>query len=200
MALPLGDLTDINAVSVQQAVRGEVDALSALANRYRAGDTVVAYARRGLNPDGAGQRVDVSITRFSPHREPETTLLAIAQVDGETPDQLLVRVTDAVAAQLEDSWKRENLLVGGEHGVAAVTVPIAGLADWLDVRKKLSAVAVVREVETVLMSLDEVRVNLHFVGDQTQLQTALGQSDLAMVREENEWVLYPSGVVRGGKP
>jgi len=198
LALPLGDLTDIRLVNVQQAVRGEVEALGQLANRYRAGDTVVAYARSGLNPDGAGQRVDISITRFSPHQEPQTNLLALDQVEGEGLDTLLVRAADAVAADLEDSWKRENLLVGGETGVAAVTVPITGLNDWLGVQKRLKTVAVVRDIETVLLSLDEVRVNLHYVGAATQLQTALGQSDLALVREDNEWVLYPSATAPSG--
>ncbi len=197
LALPLGDLSDISAVNVQQAVRGEVDALGKLATRYHAGDTVVAYARLGLNPDGQGQRVDVSVTRFSPQHEPDTRLLALDQADGEDAQGLLRRGADAVAAGLEDQWKRDNLLVGGEAGVAAVTVPITSLADWLGVQKRLMAVAVVRDIETVLMSLDEVRVNLHYVGAAQQLQTALGQSDLSLVREDNEWVLYPAGVAPG---
>jgi hypothetical protein len=197
VALPLGDLTDIGALSVQQAVRGEVAALGKLANRYKAGDTVVAYARVGLNPDGAGRRADVSITRFSPQHEPETNLLAISQEEGEIVGDMLIRAADSVADQLEDQWKRENLLVGGEAGVTAITVPITGLGDWLDVQKRLKKVAVVRQVETVLMSLDEVRVNLHYVGAAAQLQTALRQTDMTLVREDNEWVLYPTGGVPG---
>jgi hypothetical protein len=200
LALPLGDLGDINALSVQQAVRGEVAALGKLAERYKAGDTVVAYARVGLNPGGAGQRIDVSMTRFSPHRDPETNLLAVEQESGESAEDLLIRGADAIADLLEDTWKRENLLIGGEAGVTAVTVPITGLGDWIDVQKRLKGVAVVRQVETVLMSLDEVRVNLHYVGASEQLQTALGQSDLALVREESEWVLYPAGAAQGTKP
>jgi hypothetical protein len=199
LALPLGDLTDISAVNVQQAVRGEVDALGKLATRYHAGDSVVVYARLGLNPEGQGQRVDVSATRFSPHHEPDTKLMALDQQGQETVEALLKRAADSVGASLEDQWKRDNLLTGGESGVAAVTVPITGLADWLRVQKKLKSVAVVRSIETVLMSLDEVRVNLHYVGAAQQLQTALGQSDLSLVREENEWVLYPAGTVPATK-
>lgn len=197
LVLPLGDLGDINALSVQQAVRGEVAALGKLAERYRAGDTVVAYARVGLIPGASGQRVDVSMTRFSPQHEPETHLLAVEQEQDESTEDLLIRATNGIADQLEDSWKRENLLVGGEAGVTAITVPITGLGDWVDVRKRLAGVAVVRRVEPVLMSLDEVRVNLHYVGATAQLQTALGQSDLALVREESEWVLYPAGALPG---
>ena len=51
----------------------------------------------------------------------------------------------------------------------------------------------------MLVSLDEVRINLHHVGATDQLKTALGQADLAMVREDDEWVLYPAGLVPLGK-
>ena len=194
LALPLGDLADINALKVQQAVRGDVAALSKLAERYKAGDAVVAYARVGLDPVGSGaRRIDISMTRFNVQREPETVFLAFGQEDGEEVIDLLVRGADAVANRLEDSWKRENLLVSGEAGIAPVAVPITGLRDWLNVQKRLKNVTVVLDLKTILMSLDEVRVNLHYVGTAAQLKIALGQSDLALVQEDNEWVLYPSG-------
>ena len=199
LALPLGDLGDISAVNVQQAVRGEVERLTGLALRYNAGDAVVAYARIGLVPGTSRRRVDVSTTRFSPHREPSTDLLAMTQNDGESQEGLLVRAADEVAARLEDAWKRENLLTHSSQGIAAVTVPIRGLKDWLEVKASLSNVAVVRRLEVILMSLDEVRVNLHYVGAPEQLRTALGQADLALVREDEEWVLYPAGGVPPGK-
>ncbi len=194
-ALPLGDLADISTLNVNQAVRGEVAALGKLAARYRAGDTIVVYARSGLDPASSGRRIDVSMTRFSLLTDPETDFLGISQQEDETEEDTLIRAVNLIVNQLEDSWKRRNLLVGGELRVAAVTVPISGLGDWLDVKMKLENVTVVRALNMVLMSLDEVRVNLHYAGGTGQLQTALGQSDMALLREENEWVLYPSDAI-----
>ena len=66
-------------------------------------------------------------------------------------------------------------------------------------QKRLETVSVIRRTVMVLVSLDEVRINLHHVGATDQLKTALGQADLAMVREDDEWVLYPAGLVPLGK-
>jgi len=199
LALPLGDLADISALNVEQAMRGDVDRLTGLAVRYNAGDTIVAFARSGLAAGGTGRRIDVSVTRFSARSEPETDLIALNQQPGESEAALLVRAADAVAARLEDTWKRENLLIHDGQGVTAVTVPITNLKDWLDVKRRLQKVSLVRSLEMVLLSLDEVRINLHFVGAPEQLRTALGQADLSLVREDEEWVLYPAGVAPPGK-
>jgi len=199
LALPLADLADISAVNVQQAVRGDVDRLTGLAVRYNAGDTIVSFARLGLAPGAAAKRVEISNTRFSARREPSTDLVSFNQQPGESEEALLVRAADQVARDLEEDWKLENLLADDGEGVSAVTVPISSLKDWLDVKRRLGAVSVVRSLEMVLLSLDEVRINLHYVGAPEQLQTALGQADLALVREDEEWVLYPAGVVPPGK-
>mgnify|MGYP005637876795 CR=1 FL=1 len=199
LALPLGDLADISAVNVEQAVRGDVERLTGLAVRYNAGDTIVAFARLGLEAGAVQRRVDVSVTRFSAHREPETDLIAMPQLADESQEALLVRAADEVARRLEENWKRENLLTHDGQGISAVTVPITGLKDWLDVKRRLAKVSVIRQLEIVLLSLDEVRINLHYVGAPEQLQTALGQADLALVREDQEWVLYPAGGLPPGK-
>ena len=112
----------------------------------------------------------------------------------------MLRAVDEVVAKFEEDWKYENLLDHDGEWVTAVIVPIASLKDWLGVNKLLGSVSVVRRIEMVLMSLDEIRINLHHVGAPEQLQTALGQADLAMVREDDEWVLYPASLALPGKP
>ncbi len=194
IALPLADLADISALQVQHAVSGNTDRLAALAVRYNAGDTVVSYARIGQDLHSGNQRLEISNTRYSLRQEPVTDLVALPLIAGENMESLMLRAVDAVGSKLEEDWKYENLLDHDGEWVSAVTVPIASLKDWLDVKKILSYVSVIRRMEMVLMSLDEVRINLHHVGAPKQLQTALGQADLSMVREDDEWVLYPFGL------
>ena len=199
IALPLADLADISALHVQHAVSGNVDRLTGLAVRYSAGDTVVSYARIGQDPQSGGRRLEISNTRYSSRQEPVTDLVALPLTSSENVEALMLRAVDAVAAKLEEDWKYENLLDHDGEWVSAVTVPIGSLKDWLNVKKRLGSVSVIRRMEMVLMSLDEVRINLHHVGAPEQLQTALGQTDLAMVREDDEWVLYPAGLSPPGK-
>ncbi len=198
-AVPLGDLADIAAIGVEDAVRGEAEKLAVLAARYNAGDTVVAYARSGLEAGSVRRRVDVSVTRYSVNKEPVTDLFAVVQQGTESDDSMFSRAVTMVVDRVEDTWKRSNLLGLNQLGVTAVTVPISSLSDWLGVRRQLKKVAVIREIELVLLSLDEVRINVHYVGVPEQLQTALSQIDLYLAREEGEWVLYPAGAKAPGR-
>ena len=195
IALPLADLADISGLHVQHAVSGNVDRLTGLAMRYRAGDTLVSFARIDHDPISGSRRLKISNTRYSSRKEPVTELVVLPLTSDEPLEALMLRAVDSVASKLEEDWKQENLLHHDGEWVSAVTVPISSLNDWLDVKKRLESVSVIRRTVMVLMSLDEVRINLHHVGASDQLQTALGQADLAMVREDDEWVLYPAGLI-----
>lgn len=186
---PLGDLPDIAALGAQQALEGDAEGLAALVRRYNAGDALVAHAV--IRADGAAERVDVLATRHGATGRGQTLTLTLDGQPGEPRDDLLSRAAAAVAAQVEDSWKAENLLQFGVPSILPAKVRIGGLNDWMAVRRALARVAVVRQVDLVLLSLDEARVNLHYLGDPEQLSLALRQADLALTLEGTEWVLAP---------
>ena len=123
--------------------------------------------------------------------------MVLRQDVGETIEALLKRAAATVALHIEDEWKRQNLLRVDSIDIATVTVPISGLANWLAMRQRLSGVAVIRRIELILLSRDEVRVNLYYIGDTEQLALALDQSNLTLIKEEYEWVLNPAGTVPG---
>ncbi len=107
----------------------------------------------------------------------------------ESLDALLRRAAAALVQQVEDNWKRDNLLQFGRPAVLAVTVRIKGLGDWLVVRKRLAGVAVIRRADLALLSRAAVRVNLHYIGESDQLTLALEQADLTLSTEDDEWIL-----------
>ncbi len=189
LLLPLGDLSDIAAIGAEQAVEGDAQRLAAVAARYRAGDTLVAHGilhlgtRRGL-PD-----LEVYLTRYGTALQEQTVVRTFAAAGDENLDELLKRAAAVLTRQVEDNWKRDNLLHFERPAVLAVTVRIKGLSDWLAVRKRLQGVAVIRRTDLVLLSLAEVRVNLHYIGESNQLALALEQADLTLSREADEWIL-----------
>ena len=189
LVLPLGDLSDIAAIGAEQAVKGDAQRLTAIAAKYRAGDTLVAHGilrldtRRGL-PD-----LEVYLTRFGTALQEQTVVRTFAAAGDESLDELLRRAAAVLAQQVEDNWKRDNLLQFGRPAVLAVTVRIKSLGDWLVVRKRLAGVAVIRRADLALLSRAEVRVNLHYIGESDQLTLALEQADLTLSREDDEWIL-----------
>ena len=189
LVLPLADLSDIAAIGAEQAVEGDAQRLAAIAAKYGAGDVLVAHGilrldtRRGL-PD-----LEVYLTRYGTALQEQTMVQTFAAAANESLDELLRRAAAALTRQVEDNWKRDNLLRFGRPAVLAVTVRIRGLGDWLAVRKRLQGVAVIRRTDLVLLSRAEVRVNLHYIGESEQLTLALEQADLTLSREDDEWIL-----------
>lgn len=185
--LPKGDLADIATIGPEQAVDGDDARLSAIAGRYDADDTVVAQAILIL--DRGRPDLEVYVTRYGTAQVEQTVVKSFASAKGESVEQLLSRAAAELTSQIEDNWKRDNLLQFGRRAVVAVKIKIGGLQDWLNIRQRLAGVAVIRRIDLVILSVDEVRVNLHYLGEQEQLSLALKQADLSIVRDGDGWVL-----------
>lgn len=188
MVLPRGDLADIAAIGAEQALDGDAQRLRAIAGRYGAYETLVVHGIHRLGASGL-PKMEVYATRFSPSQPEQTIVRTYAGRKGEAMESLLVRAAKGTAALVEDAWKRDNLLQFDKRDVIPVRVRIGGLKDWLGIKKRLGGVAVIRRIELVLLSLGEVRVNLHYIGGPEQLSLALEQKDMALIRDEDGWTL-----------
>lgn len=197
VVLPLGDLADVAAIGVEQAIQGDRQRLQAMAERYDAGSAAVVLANLRTVPAKSIYVLDVTLTRYNVTIDPQTTVVTYRGEFGEPADRLLSRAAGEVTQLIEDNWKRDNLIQSGEREAIAVRVPISSLKDWLALRTRLSTVAVVRETELVLLSLHEAQVILHYIGDVGQLIIALEQADLALRGEGDVWTL--EALDRGGK-
>lgn len=189
LVLPLGDLADIAAIGAEQAISGDGQRLSAVARRYGAGDTLVAHATLRLDPLSRRPNVEVYLTRYGSALQEQTFVKSYTSKGEENLGDLLARAAADLSRQVQDNWKNDNLLRFTRQAVVAVTVRIGGLGDWLAVRERLGRVAVIRKAELVLLSRDEVRVNLHYIGEPEQLSLALEQADLAISRDGDDWIL-----------
>ncbi|MGH6661952.1 MAG: DUF2066 domain-containing protein [Rhodospirillales bacterium] len=198
--LPVGDLADMAAIGAEQAMDGDMQRLSAVAARYGASDALVVFGVLRFDAANNRRALEVYFTRYGTQLREQTEVMTFTQEKIETVPQLLLRAARELTQIVEDNWKRDNLLQFARGGVVAAVVPITGLRDWLAVRKRLQQVAVVRRAEMVLLSQDEVRVNLHFLGDPGQLALALEQADLRLFEESGEWLLTLLEPVPGPPP
>ena len=185
--LPEGDLRDIAAIGPEQAVAGDDQRLAAISARYQAGDTIVAHGILSLDRGRPDLRVQV--TRYGPSSRQQTVSEIFRSADTENLEALLTRAAAELTGRIEDNWKRENLLQFEQQAVIAVTVPISGLADWLEIRNRLAGVAVIRRSDLIILSLEEARVNLHYIGGPEQLALALQQADMIIKQDGDGWVL-----------
>jgi hypothetical protein len=193
---PVGDLADFGSIGPEQAIKGDRNRLQAIADRYKTGAVIVAYAQLRLDAVISRQRLDVFVTRFGIDPEPITEKLRYHQNKTEPISMFLGRAALAVGKDIENKWKHDNLLKLNRLNVAAIAIPITGIKHWLLIQSRLNGVALIRNLDLVLLALDEARVNLHYVGEPEQLRVALGQADLAMVQEDGEWIIYLADLVK----
>jgi len=186
LLMPVGDLDDIGSVTVEQAMAGDLVALSRIAARYGAGAAIVA--RADLAAIGA-PHIDLIVTRVSVTGETSTVTRRVEAASGETVDTVLGRATDEAARMIEEDWKQKNLMRFDEGGILAVTVPLQSLDHWLDVRQRLRGIAVIDRTELILLSREEALLNIHYLGTTSQLSRALAQSDLILVESQGVWSL-----------
>lgn len=188
-SLPHGDLSDIAAIGAEQAIEGDVTRLNGVAERYNAGDSLVAHAILRMDAAGGRPELEVFVTRYGSALQEHTVVKTFSATAGEDINGLLVRAADALTRQIEDNWKQDNLLQFGQSQVLTATVPLMGLKDWVAVKDRLNGVAVVRGADLVLMSRTEARLNIRYIGAPEQLILSLEQADLVLWQEAGFWYL-----------
>ena len=176
--VPFGDLSDIADISAEQAANGSVEDVRAIAARYGARDALVAIA--SLTPTLTGREaIDVAVTRVGTTTQ-DPVLLDFSVQTGETLDALFERAAEETAAAVEDAWVGANLLRFGEDQVMIVSVALAGLEDWVNVRSRLARVPVISAFQLKSMRRTAALVELSFIGDEDQLADSLAQRDLML--------------------
>lgn len=188
MELPAGSLADIAAIGAEQAAVGDRARLAALSGRYGTSDVIVALAELAAAPGGAPS-ISVTVNRYGESVSEQAIVTGVTGRPGEAVEAVLRRAAAQVADEIEDQWKADNLIQFERSEIVAVVLPIKSLGEWVTARSRLGRVAVVDRVDLVLLSRDEARINIQYLGDIDQLALALAQADLGLREEEGRWFL-----------
>lgn len=189
MAIPVGDLQDMRTIGAEQAIEGDVQRLDEISGRYKTGDVVVAHGIMRMDSGYGLPELEVYLTRFGSALQEHTVVKNFTAVQGEDIKALLARSALQLKDQVEDNWKEDNLIQGRHVQVLPLQVRVSDLKDWVRVRDRLNGVAIVRQVDVVLMRQGEVHVNLNFIGNAEQLALSLDQADLMLWEEAATWYL-----------
>jgi len=189
LVVPLGDLQDLAAIGVEDALAGQDARLAAIKARYDAASAAVVQARRTAPLDADKIALDVSLVWYRDGGESQALVESFTgpAADGVRP--LLDRVAAAVAARLEEVWKEETLLRFDAETRLSVSLPLGSLGDWVRAARRLDAVAEIKRVELAALSTGRALLVLHYYGDPVQLTTALAQQDLRLEQRDGYWTL-----------
>ena len=192
LVVPLGDLADIGAISVDQAQRGDAARIAEIAGRYNAAGAILVEAivdrARPVRPVA-----QVATTRFDAGGNDQTLVESFTARDDEAPEALLLRAATQTAQSIEEHWKSEVALQFGQEATIVTDVAFGGLSDWVAMRNRLADMAMVRKTEVLQLSRNRARLELHYLGSENALRLALAQKDLLLTRDSAGWQLSLAG-------
>ena len=172
MVLPVGDLGDVGAVTVDQALAGDEAALNKLAQRYGAGDVLV------LEASVEGARVGIGTHRYT--RGADSHVVDSFALPAPGDAGAFKDIVREIAQRVEDDWKKRTAIRFDTTGTLAVTVPLSSLADLVAVRQKLGEAAEIESYDIGTLTRTSAQLVLKHFGEPARLATALGARDLEL--------------------
>jgi len=176
---PVGDLPDVNTITATQALAGDNARIRALADRYAVGDVMVAEA--ALQPPSPDGKRTLALTVASYGASSVQNLKDQVTSDTGDVDQLLKDGVEKVAELVQNSWKQENLVDPNQRAQVKVHVPFSTLDQWVQVKKHLAQVNLIKSVNLTHLSRSGADIELTYLGDEVQFIRALNQADLMIV-------------------
>jgi len=182
------DLTDIATISAELAVKEDKRGLTAIAKRYGTSSTIIIIGSPSL---ALKEKLilKVRMLRHGDGGRDNEILLEFEGKKDEKIDNLLYRSAKEIKAMVEDHWKKDNLLNFEHSGFINATLPIKSIEEWVNIRNRLAGVAVIENIELVIIAREKVRINIKFIGEIEQLKLSLAQADLLLTSEQGNWIV-----------
>lgn len=173
VVVPPGELQDVGDISVQGAVTGDLGRLRRIADRYGAGDAVVAIARPG--PDAL--RID--LVRYDRAGGELRDSLTLPGAGGTaTGEPALAAAVDEVRDVLLTGATATSVAAAPQPGVETAVpalVMIRSHEDWVRVERTLQTIPFITERRLVSLSTREAVYDLQVAGSLEQLSDLLRQ-------------------------
>ena len=186
--IPIGDLTDISAISAEEALAGDEIKLEALRLRYGADKVLVAVAE---TLDGVS--INASMDGITSYGR-----LNIAQTFQGEPEK--IGETASVAARgfldaMEETWKSAMAQVQtptSQLNSITVAIPFDSLAEWNSIRGRIQQTYGVGTVQIASLSARGGIVKIDYDGSVDQFTQQLEANGLQLSEVGGTWVIQPN--------
>lgn len=182
LVVPDGELDDIAAIGASEALEGNAAALERIAGKYNAAGVLVARIDLPAGGPNLAQGVTVDLQRFGPGGPQGQQSVTVRADRDDRPEDLMNRAVIQTAAAIDEVWRRENTVPTGAVQRLTVSVPIAGLPDLMEARRRLGGVRMVSRSDLIALTRTEATLALTYRGDVGALQQQLARNDLSLVR------------------
>ena len=186
--VPKGDLGDVALVSALDVIQARRPAIDAVARRYQAGNILLAVARLDYVAPGRRPRLNVALRQFGAWGT-DTRELNLEAAAGTTTAAAIADAVRTIATDYENAWKRRTIIHFDERQSLQVSARLAGFQDWLDLKRRLRASALVPRIEILSLTSTRAELRIDFLGNFDQLAVSLAQSDVEIEARDGGYVI-----------
>ncbi|MDX2028682.1 MAG: DUF2066 domain-containing protein [Alphaproteobacteria bacterium] len=206
IVIPAGGLDDIAVISTPEAISGKAESLQSLMGKYQAGGALVAVLDG--DPGKPGSELKINLQRYDSNGSPLPTAILSVTVpaDKNGSDTALKQAVRQARLQLEKDWKEgakgdeKAVVIQAPEPAASpstrtthlpVVVPIQTLAEWAQIKRRLTSVPSIIRTEVITLMRGITRIEIEFRGTVEELEDALMQQDLSLNQDgaNGSWVL-----------
>jgi hypothetical protein len=187
----LGDLSDFQLIDAVQAVEHDTEALTRIAQRYEAGHVLIVYSRSRRDLLAGRRAAEIEVSRFDEATGETQPVGAFRGAVGSNPTAVLDQDAAAVATEIEGRWKQNNLVFSGPESRVVIGVPLTGFEEWLEIRRRLGAVRLVRSERLLRLTRRRADIEIVYLGSINRLARAFAQSSLVLSRTARQTGLRP---------
>lgn len=195
LVVPMGELTDVSAISAADALSGNREAIARIAERYEAAGVVVA--RTELPAEGAVGPLSVEVTRYGLDGARDSRKVDVRPDAADRPNDLIARAVTFTAAAVDESWRRDNVQASGPEQTTLARIPLYSLNDWVQARNRLGSVSALSRFDVVSLNRFEAVVSLVHRGNVDQLVPLLARRGLSLGRDPAAMGGYPPAGSQG---
>jgi Uncharacterized protein conserved in bacteria (DUF2066) len=192
LTVPLGDASDLAIIDAGRADAGNLDALSAIAQRNGGGEAIVALATARREGDKV-VGLDLSIKRYRSGYLADTHGTTLDANPGENADDFFKRAADTIADEIASSSRKSPGPSFDQQASLGAIVPIGSIGEWVRVRDRLASVPAIRKVDLLSLNRHEAKIQIKYVGSSEQLRSSLAEVDLGLDGTDPIWRLQLSG-------
>lgn len=181
--VPMGELSDVQTVTVDQILNGDLAAAQALAKRYEAeGILIVELVRNGQTFTVKGRAMDEMTASEIPNF---SFSLPLTKNTATT----FARAVKKVVEHLESVWKSEQMVQFNEAASLVALVPVSDLGQWEKIKGRLDRIPIISSYYMQAARAGVLQLTVFFAENLERLQKEMNKRMLTLTP-------LPSGVFK----
>lgn len=184
--VPMGDLDDMEVISEDTLQdEGALD-ITPLLNRYQSKNALIVELTVLKNENA----LKVFIRPFHNKKGFVEELGMTEPINAPMPE-VLKRTAERTVYLLEQAWREKNAVRFDNPTELFVRINIENLAQWIDIRKRLDHIILIKQYVVKALRKDHAEVEIFYAGQLDAFQDALRKEELFLSPTDNEnvWLL-----------